>query len=83
MAESMLTTVDNPFNPFTQFDEWYNYDLMKGYGTSSYLARVVQTSEDLSEASQSVAIEQAIDEIIRENPLGIYRRVSMQTQDSA
>ena len=83
MSEHMLTTVDNPFDPFTQFDEWNSYDLMKGYGSLSYLARIVVTSPDLSDASQSQAIEDGIDEIVRENPLGLYRRVSAPMQQSA
>lgn len=73
--EHMLTTVDNPFNPFTHFDEWHAYDIGLGYHTMAYLARVVVTSGDLSEADQSRAIEDAIDEIVQENILGIYRRV--------
>ncbi len=76
MNESMLTTVDNPFDPFTQFDEWYAYDLSQGYHTSAFLARIVRSSEELSEADQSAAIEAAIDEIVRENVLGLYRKVS-------
>lgn len=35
--EYMLTTVDNPWNPFTHFREWYVYDIMHGYHTLSYL----------------------------------------------
>lgn len=80
MAESMLTTVDNPFDPFTQFDEWYNFDESSGYHTTAYLGRIVKSSNALSEADQSLAIEQAIDEIIEENILGIYRKV--QEKDS-
>lgn len=69
----MLTTTDNPFDPFTQFDEWYTYDTITlGYNTSSYLARVVNYSDDMSEADVDFAIEQGIDEIVRENVLGIY-----------
>lgn len=83
MADHMLTTVDNPYNPFTQFDEWNSYDQMKGYGTLSYLARIVMTSSELSEASQSEAIELGMDEIVRENPLGIYRKIQEPTQQSA
>ena len=83
MAESMLTTTDNPFDPFTQLDQWNQFDIMKGYGTLAYLARVVNTSSELSDASQSEAIEQAIDEIMKENPLGIYRRVTKAIQQSA
>ena len=36
----MITTIDNPYNPFTQFDEWYAFDEGKGYCTSGYLARI-------------------------------------------
>lgn len=76
VQEHMLTTVDNPFNPFTQFDAWYAYDTASGYHSLSFLARVVRTSDDMSEADQSLAIELGIDEIVRENVLGIYKKVS-------
>jgi hypothetical protein len=71
----MLTTVDNPFDPFTQYDEWHTYDAQLGYHTPSLLARVVKSSDDLSEADQALAIEQAIDEIISENVSGMHRKV--------
>ena len=76
MSESMLTTVDNPFDPFTQFDEWYAYDVNAGYHTSAFLARIVKSSEELSEADQSAAIEAAIDEIVDINTNGLYRKVT-------
>ena len=74
-TEHMLTTIDNPFNPFTEFDEWRQYDERAGYFTSQFLARIVITSSELSEADQSLAIEAAIDEIVKENVLGIYKKV--------
>lgn len=76
MKEHMLTTVDNPFDPFTQFDEWYAFDEGSGYHSTGLLARVVKTSNEISETDQSLAIEQAIEEIVKENVLGIYRKVS-------
>lgn len=75
-VESMLTTVDNPFNPFTQFDEWYAFDTQAGHHTSAFLARIVRSSDEQSDADQSIAIEQAIDEIVKENVLGLYRKVT-------
>jgi hypothetical protein len=72
----MLTTTDNPFNPFTQFDEWYKYDVEKGYNTCAYLARVARTSEELSEEDQSSSIVKAINSILEMNILGIYRKVT-------
>ena len=82
MAEHMLTTVDNPFNPFTHFDEWYAFDTANGYNTTSFLARIVVSSDELSEADQSLAIEQAIDEIVQENVLGLYRKVASNESSS-
>lgn len=76
MTEHMLTTEDNPYDPFTEFDEWYQWDVAAGYHTTAYLARVVRTSDELSEADQSQAIEDAIDEIVRENVLGVYKKVA-------
>lgn len=75
MSESMLTTSDNPYDPFNQFDEWYAFDNSKGYGTLSYLARIVKSSPALSEQDQVRATEDAIDEILKYDLLGIYERV--------
>lgn len=71
----MLTTVDNPWNPFTNFREWNAWDLAAGYHTMGFLARIVRTSEDLSEPDQEAAIDKAIDEIVEHNVLGLYRKV--------
>lgn len=75
MAVHMLTTIDNPYNPFTHFDEWYEWDERSGYNTTQLLARLTLSSPDLSDADQSIAIEDAIDELVRENITGVYRKV--------
>jgi hypothetical protein len=76
MKQSMLTTTDNPFDPFDDFDEWYAFDESKGYHSLSYLSRIVRTSDELSELDQHLAIESAIDDIIKLNLLGIYTRAT-------
>lgn len=80
IPQSMLTTTDNPFNPFTQFDDWYMFDTTKGYNTCAYLARVTISSNELSEHDEDVAIESAIDEIVALNVLGIYKKVVKEDQ---
>lgn len=82
MADSMLTTIDNPFDPFTEYDDWLAFDLRLGYNTNQYLARIVITSDDLSEEDQSAAIESAIDEIVELNIRGIYRKVTRDHADA-
>lgn len=73
--EYMLTTVDNPFNPFTQYDDWYGFDENLGYHTCAYLARVTRTSNELSDADYNAALDEAIDEILNHDILGIYIKV--------
>lgn len=75
MERHMLTTVDNPYDPYTQYTEWNNYDVRVGHNTASFLARVAYTSEELSETDQDLAMEQAIEEIVTENVSGLYRKV--------
>lgn len=70
-----LTTFDNPFNPFTQFTEWLMYDNEKGYGTCSYLARIAQISDQLSDEENDFEINRAIDEILKNDFIGIYKKV--------
>jgi hypothetical protein len=73
--EYMLTTVDNPFDPFTQFDEWYEWDLNAGYNTPGLLARVAFLSDEISDADQALAIQHAIDEVVKENVSGMHKKV--------
>lgn len=79
--ESMLTTIDNPYNPFTQFDEWYAFDFQKGYHTPEYLARIAVVSDGLSPADQSLSIENAINEIVFYNFSGKHCRVTRSNFD--
>jgi hypothetical protein len=75
-VEYMLTTVDNPFDPFTRFDEWLEYDTHMGYNTVAFLGRIAKVSNDLSEPDQAFAVQSAIDEIVEENVSGMWRKVS-------
>ena len=83
MQDVMLTTTDNPYDPFTQYDEWYAFDARKGYHTPSYLARIVVTSDELSEVDQELLIDEAVDEIVETNVLGIYKKVTREKQEAS
>lgn len=81
MIVSMLTTIDNPYSPFDEWPEWFAFDTAHGYNTPGFLARVAVVSYEMSEADQNDAIEQAIDEICRENVRGIYKKVTQEVPD--
>lgn len=71
-----LTTVDNPYDVFTQFDQWFLYDISKGYYTCSYLGRVVTLSERYSDEENFDSVGEAIDTIIALDPFNLYKKVS-------
>lgn len=72
MASHMLTTVDNPYDPFTQWDEWLEFDVQNGYNTCGYLARIALTSEEFTDELNDAIIEEAIDSIVSNDPSGLY-----------
>ena len=73
--ECALTTYDNPFDPFTQFDSWFAFDTEKGYYTCSRIARLTNLTDDMSEVERNEEIERAIDKIIEIDVLDIYKKV--------
>jgi len=71
-SDVMLSTVDNPWNPFDAYDEWYAFDSAKGYGTLNLLARIANVSLDLPDSNIDNAIRQAMNEIVELNVSGIH-----------
>lgn len=60
-----LTTVDNPFNPFKQWDDWYEFDMMKGYDTCGLIMKYADCSdENLTEMENEEQIQYACNKIL-------------------
>jgi hypothetical protein len=71
----MLTTIDNPFDPFDNFKAWFLFDVQKGYNCCSYLARIARTSDEMTDQENEEEIERAIDEIIEYDFMNVYIKV--------
>ena len=84
MKQCMLTTINNPYDPFTQFDSWYLCDLELSNANDvhvpccSYLARIAKTSDQLTDEENAMEVERAIDEIIQLDFMNIYKKVSIE-----
>lgn len=76
MKQSLLTTVDNPFDPFDQFASWYNYDCEKGYNCSGKLMRIAKVTDEMSDTEENAEIDRAINEIIMHDFTGLYKKVT-------
>ena len=74
MSELMLTTIDNPYNPFTEFNEWFAFDVEQGYTSCGLLARFTISSIELSEQDQEIDLNQGLRDVLRLFPLQ-YRLV--------
>lgn len=73
--DCMLTTFDNPYNPFDDFTLWLMYDKEKGYNTCERLARIAKLSDDMSQDEIDAETDRAMDEIIFYDFLNIYKKV--------
>ena len=71
----MLSTFDNPFDPFEQFDAWFLFDVEKGYNSCSLLDRIANFSEDMTEKEEIEENERAIDQIILNDDTNMYKKV--------
>lgn len=69
-----ITTYDNPYDYFEQFDEWLNFDRQKGYYTLEYVARLAKLAPDLSEEEQNIEMENVFNTIIEWNG-NFYKKV--------
>lgn len=71
----MLTTIDNPYNPFEDFKNWYQYDCDYHYNTCDYIARLANIKEDFTQIEEIAEIERVCDKIISLDPFNIYIKV--------
>ena len=74
-TQCLLTTFDNPFDPFEDFNSWWLFDTEKGYNSCSRLARIANITEDMTQKEINDETERAIDEIIKYDFLNVYTKV--------
>ena len=75
----LLTTFDNPYDPFTQNALWMLFDKEKGYNTLEYLGRVIKLTPEMTQKEENEAYDLAVDTIIANDFLNIYKRKFRQT----
>ena len=75
MIDVMITTVDNPYDPFEDFNSWFAFDTENGYYSCSKIARIAQLTDDMSEVEMQIEKERAIDVLIKNDFLNIFRKV--------
>lgn len=75
LSTPMLTTEDNPYDPFVDFKQWFMFDVEHHYNTCGLLSDLAHTSDSLSDEENEVELEIACNEVIRLHPEGFYKKV--------
>lgn len=86
VKEAMLTTIDNEFDPFDEFGQWYSRDVMLAMQqnrrtASGYLAIIAACSEDLSDNEYNQVMNDAIDEIVELDLSGTFKKVTREPKE--
>ena len=71
----MLTTNDNPFNPFDDYKSWLSFDKEHHYDSAERVMRIAELRDDMTMLEEEQEVERAIDEIIKYDFLHIYQKV--------
>lgn len=72
---AMLSTIDNPFDPCTNFEAWFLYDIQTGHNCCSVLAQVARISDRMCQEEVEREVERAIDEIVLNDETNLYVKV--------
>lgn len=87
MVQYLVTTEDNPFDPFEQSDDWNRFDQDHGYNTNAYFARVIDmvfggTNDMMTEKEEIELMNKAVDSIVDLNLTGNYKKVGKEIEVS-
>lgn len=75
MKRYLLTTVDNPYHPVDELEKWLAFDEEHGYYTNQRIAKVQSPSLHLTDAENQRIVNGIIDDFIRLDELGLYKKI--------
>ena len=78
MIKIGITTTDNPYHPFKDFDRWFEFDCEHNYLTCELLARLSRITDEVSDDQNAWEKERAIDLIVDTHPT-LYKKVVYDT----
>ena len=79
-TEFMLTTTDNPYNPFEQFALWNLFDKEHGHNTCELIARLSKISFDMTQKEENEDYDRVVEFIIMHDPHDKYKKFFREEQ---
>lgn len=68
----LISTIDNPFNPFLDFDNWYAEDIRLGHDTSGLMQRLFVDYPDMSDRDNAIEYARVVRELFQLDPGELY-----------
>lgn len=72
----LLTTKDNPYSPFTEWNAWYDFDESHGYCTCGLIARIAKVNTLMFGKEKDEEILRAMRRIIQIDLTNNYKLVT-------
>lgn len=69
---TLVSTTDNPYNPWTQYELWSKMDASLGYHTPQYVARLYHLADPEQQYQEDWMREQVHQDIVEQNITGTY-----------
>ena len=82
MGDYMITTIDNPWNPFTHYHEWLDHDMRHGYNTDQWLYILSRSSNDLPMEEQDEQIDVGAQRLLELDPYGLHVKLYSHDADT-
>ena len=77
-----VTSIDNEYNPFTHFYEWFDRDRQLGYNTCEWIAHETVTSTQLDDDVINADVDFGVDCFLALNPFGMHYKVYKDEADT-
>ena len=81
MKDCMVTTMDNPENPFTHFSRWLEYDITHGYNTLGLWGYFTEASSLMDDDEYDYEAELGIDKLLENSFYGLHYRLFEENAD--
>ena len=75
---AMLTTIDNPYSPFTEYEQWKEFDTVYNHNTYETLAVLGSfglLESELSEVEFEQHVNDTMNKLIDTDPIGLWIKV--------
>ena len=82
MAACYATTMDNMYNPFTDYERWNAFDIEHKYFTNEWLAIFCKSSIHMDLDEFDDRINDAVNMLLDLNPFGIHYKVYESNADT-